>query len=47
MEYREIGKTRIQASIIDFGCEGISRVSTLEVGRLIGYAIDKGINIMD
>jgi predicted aldo/keto reductase-like oxidoreductase len=47
MEYREIGKTGIRASIIGLGCEGISRVSTSEVERLIGHAIDKGINIMD
>jgi predicted aldo/keto reductase-like oxidoreductase len=47
MQYREIGKTGIRASIIGLGCEGISRVSTSEVERLIGHAIDKGINIMD
>jgi predicted aldo/keto reductase-like oxidoreductase len=47
MEYRKIGKTEIQASIMGLGCEGIARVSAAEVDRLIGYAIDKGINIMD
>jgi predicted aldo/keto reductase-like oxidoreductase len=47
MEYRKIGKTGIQVSIIGLGSEGISCVSISEVDRLIGYAIDKGINIMD
>jgi predicted aldo/keto reductase-like oxidoreductase len=47
MEYRKIGKTEIKASIIGLGSEGISSVSITEVDRLIGYAIDKGINIMD
>jgi uncharacterized protein len=47
MEYRKIGKTGIQASIIGLGSEGISTVSAAEVDRIIGCAIDHGINIMD
>jgi predicted aldo/keto reductase-like oxidoreductase len=47
MEYRKIGKTEIQASIIGLGSEGISRVSAVGVDRLIGCAIDRGVNIMD
>jgi predicted aldo/keto reductase-like oxidoreductase len=47
MEYRQIGKTGIEASVIGLGSEGIARVSAGETDRVIGFAIDKGINIMD
>jgi predicted aldo/keto reductase-like oxidoreductase len=47
MEYRKIGKTGIQASIIGLGSEGISGAYSAEVDRIIGCAIDRGINIMD
>jgi len=47
MEYQKIGKTEIQASIIGLGSEGISRASSTEVDRIIGCAIDHGVNILD
>jgi len=47
MEYRKIGKTEMQASIIGLGSEGISGVSSAEVDRVIGCAIDHGVNILD
>ncbi|MDR0638642.1 MAG: aldo/keto reductase [Spirochaetaceae bacterium] len=47
MEYRQIGKTGIQASVIGLGSEGIARISAAETDRVIGFAIDQGINIMD
>jgi predicted aldo/keto reductase-like oxidoreductase len=47
MEYRQIGKTGIEASVIGLGSEGIARVSAEETDRVIGFAIDRGINIMD
>jgi predicted aldo/keto reductase-like oxidoreductase len=47
VEYRKIGETGIEASVIGLGSEGISRVSADETDRLIGYALDRGVNIMD
>ncbi|MDR0597015.1 MAG: aldo/keto reductase, partial [Treponema sp.] len=47
MEYRQIGKTGIQASVIGLGSEGIARISAAETDRVIGFAIDSGLNIMD
>jgi predicted aldo/keto reductase-like oxidoreductase len=47
MEYREIGKTGIRASVIGLGSEGLARITASETDRVIGFAIDNGINIMD
>jgi predicted aldo/keto reductase-like oxidoreductase len=47
MEYRLIGKTGIKASVIGLGTEGIARISGRETERVIGFAIDRGINIID
>ncbi|MDR1419937.1 MAG: aldo/keto reductase [Treponema sp.] len=47
MEYREIGRTGIKASVIGLGSEGIARVSAAETDAVIGFAVDSGINIMD
>jgi len=47
MEYRQIGKTGIEASVIGLGSEGLARISAGETDRVIGFAIDSGINIMD
>ncbi|GHV11642.1 (4Fe-4S)-binding protein [Spirochaetia bacterium] len=47
MEYREIGRTGIMASVIGLGSEGIARISAQETDAVIGFALDKGINIMD
>jgi predicted aldo/keto reductase-like oxidoreductase len=47
MEYRVIGKTGIKASVIGLGSEGIARISGEETGRFIGFAIDRGVNIID
>jgi predicted aldo/keto reductase-like oxidoreductase len=47
MEYRQIGKTGIQASVIGLGSEGIARKSAAETDRVISHAIDSGLNIMD
>jgi predicted aldo/keto reductase-like oxidoreductase len=47
MEYREIGKTGISVSVIGLGSEGLARITASETDRVIGFAIDNGINIMD
>jgi predicted aldo/keto reductase-like oxidoreductase len=47
MEYRLIGKTGIKASVIGLGSEGIARIDREETERVIRFAIDRGINIMD
>ncbi|WP_010255823.1 aldo/keto reductase [Treponema primitia] len=47
MEYRTIGRTGIKASVIGLGSEGIARISAEETEQVIGFAIDRGINILD
>jgi predicted aldo/keto reductase-like oxidoreductase len=47
MEYRRIGKTDMRASVIGLGTEGIARVSGRETERVISFAIDQGVNIID
>jgi predicted aldo/keto reductase-like oxidoreductase len=47
VEYRSIGKTGIQASVIGLGSEGIARISARETEQVIDFAINNGINIMD
>ncbi|MEY8381820.1 aldo/keto reductase [Christensenellaceae bacterium 44-20] len=47
MEYREIGKTGCQASIIGLGCEHLDGKPFAQVGETISAALDYGVNIFD
>lgn len=47
MQYREIGKTGKQASVIGLGCEHLDRKPYSQVERTIHTALDQGINYMD
>jgi predicted aldo/keto reductase-like oxidoreductase len=47
MEYREIGKTGIRASVIGLGSEGLARIGASETVQVFDCAMDKGVNIMD
>lgn len=47
MEYRQIGKTGMQASIIGLGCEYLDGLPYEAADETIGAAIEAGINIMD
>jgi predicted aldo/keto reductase-like oxidoreductase len=47
MEYREIGKTGIRASVIGLGSEGLARIGASETVRVFDSAMDRGVNIMD
>lgn len=49
MERRRLGKTDIEASILGFGGSeiGYQRVSARAVARLLGSALDAGLNILD
>ena len=47
MEYREIGKTGMKASIIGLGCEHLDRKPYATVEETIHAAIDHDINFMD
>jgi predicted aldo/keto reductase-like oxidoreductase len=47
MEYRPIGKTGLQASVIGLGSERIDGKSAVVVDEVVGTAIDQGVNIMD
>jgi predicted aldo/keto reductase-like oxidoreductase len=47
MKYRELGKTKMSASVIGLGGEGLARSTAAEVERIIGCAMDEGINILD
>lgn len=47
MEYREIGKTGKQASIIGLGCENLDGKPYDQVEAAINVALDAGINYLD
>jgi predicted aldo/keto reductase-like oxidoreductase len=47
MEYRKIGKTGIDASVIGLGGEGLAGSAPAEAERIIGAAMEEGINILD
>ena len=47
MEYREIGKTGMQGSVIGLGCEHLDGKPYEQVADTIGAALDGGINMMD
>lgn len=47
MEYREIGKTKKQASIIGLGCENLDGRPFAQVKDTIDAALDNGINLFD
>jgi aryl-alcohol dehydrogenase-like predicted oxidoreductase len=49
MERRRLGKTDIQASVLGFGGSevGYQRVSARRVARLLGEALDAGLNVID
>lgn len=47
MEYREIGKTGKQSSIIGLGCENLDGKPLAQVQDTIHAALDNGINLLD
>ncbi len=49
MERRRLGKTDIMASVLGFGGAeiGYQRVSGRTVARLLGEALDAGLNVID
>ncbi len=47
MEYRRLGRTGINVSVIALGCEGFMHKNTEEVKAELDFAISNGINFMD
>lgn len=47
MEYRTLGRTGIQVSVIALGCEGFIGKTEKQVGEEMAYAISEGVNFMD
>ena len=47
MKYRILGKTGLRVSAIGFGGIPIQRISQEEAAKIIGLAIEKGINFFD
>lgn len=47
MEYREIGRTGVQAGIIGLGCEHLDGKPYAQVKETIDAALDHGVNLMD
>lgn len=47
MEYRELGKTGIRASVIGMGSEGLVDMKSEDAVEMIRYAIDHGVNYFD
>jgi aryl-alcohol dehydrogenase-like predicted oxidoreductase len=49
MQRRRLGKTDIEASVLGFGGSeiGYQSVSARTVGRLLGSALDAGLNVID
>ena len=47
MEYRKLGKTRLEVGEIALGCEGFIGKSRAEADSMFGLAFDGGVNCMD
>jgi predicted aldo/keto reductase-like oxidoreductase len=47
MQYRRLGKTGLNVSVIGFGGIPVQRISSLEASRLVNRALDLGINFFD
>ena len=47
MEYRTLGRTDIQVSVIALGCEGFIGKTEKQVCEEMDYAISEGVNFMD
>src|SRR5574344_10219 len=47
MEYRKLGNTGIEVSVISMGCEGFAGKSDEEVMSDFDYLMDKGVNFVD
>lgn len=47
MEYREIGKTGLKASVIGLGCEHLDGKSFEQVSETVHTALENGVNILD
>lgn len=47
MEYRQLGKTDMRVSVLGFGGSEIRDASLADVERLLGTALDAGLNVID
>ena len=47
MEYRQLGKTSLQVSVVALGCEGFMNKSDEDVQAMVDYAHQEGINFVD
>ena len=47
MEYRQLGKTSLQVSVVALGCEGFMNKSDEDVRAMVDYAHQEGINFVD
>ena len=47
MEFRELGKTGLQVSVIGLGCENLDGKQYSQVEETINVALENGINILD
>ncbi|GHU65853.1 (4Fe-4S)-binding protein [Spirochaetia bacterium] len=47
MQYRTLGKTGIKAGVIGLGCEGLLNKPYGEVEKIVGAALDGGMNMFD
>ena len=47
MEYRKLGRTGLQASVIGFGAEWIGKMEQAEVNAMAARGAAAGINIVD
>lgn len=47
MQYRKIGNTGLETSVIGLGCEGFEGMNSAEVTKMFDTAIENGINYLD
>ena len=48
MEYRNLGRSGLQVSVVGLGCNNFGRRADLEMtGRVVNTALDLGINLLD
>lgn len=47
MEFRELGKTGLQVSVIGLGCENLDGKPYSQVEETINVALENGVNILD